>query len=409
MANLAIIPKWRSLDANGNPLAGGKLYTYEAGTSTPLATYTTAAGDVANANPVVLNASGEASVYLAPGVSYKFELRNASDVVQWTEDNVYSGADTGSGGSGSGVDAVAVDPGGRLTLSSGTPVTTANTSSTTVYWVPRKHNRVPLFDGEEWSLHSVATELSQALSDATKSPAAALADKNYDYFIWYDEAAETERLSRGPPWTSNIARGTGAGTTELERRDGRLVNKVAISNGPAAQRGLYVGTVRVTGAIAVEDTLTQRYLWNMYDRFVRPLRAIDATDSWSYTTATTRQARASTDNQVELVRGLDEDEVSVTVNATAINNTGPAAAYVAIGLDSTTTVASGFITLGWNLNVTSLASPLGGFWRGHPGLGSHALAWLERGNGSSATVFYGDNGSSATGLQQSGIHGSLLG
>jgi hypothetical protein len=81
-------PKFRAFDSNGDPLAGGLLYTYAAGTSTPLATYTTRAGDVANANPVVLDANGEANVWLTPSTDYKFELRNSASVVQWTVDNV---------------------------------------------------------------------------------------------------------------------------------------------------------------------------------------------------------------------------------------------------------------------------------------------------------------------------------
>src|SRR5687767_9827532 len=87
-------PRFRALDSNGDPLAGGLLYSYEAGTSTPLATYTTRAGTVANANPVVLDANGEADVWTTPGTDYKFELRNSSGVVQWTVDNYPSPAET---------------------------------------------------------------------------------------------------------------------------------------------------------------------------------------------------------------------------------------------------------------------------------------------------------------------------
>jgi len=90
MANLVPFPKFRAFDSNGDPLAGGKLYTYEAGTSTPLATYTDSSGGTANANPVVLNANGEANVWLPAGVSYKYVLKNSADVTQWTVDNIVS-------------------------------------------------------------------------------------------------------------------------------------------------------------------------------------------------------------------------------------------------------------------------------------------------------------------------------
>lgn len=88
---LTPVPRIQFLDANGRPLAGGKVYTYSAGTTTPLATYTTSAGNVANANPVVLDSGGFAGIWLSP-VAYKIELRSSAGVVQWTVDNVYDWA-----------------------------------------------------------------------------------------------------------------------------------------------------------------------------------------------------------------------------------------------------------------------------------------------------------------------------
>jgi hypothetical protein len=84
-------PKLQFFDANGNPLAGGKLYTYAAGTTTPLASYTDSTGNVANTNPVVLDSRGEASVWLA-GAQYKLALYTAANVLVWTVDGV-NGAD----------------------------------------------------------------------------------------------------------------------------------------------------------------------------------------------------------------------------------------------------------------------------------------------------------------------------
>ena len=78
----------RFLDSNGNPLAGGKLYAYVAGTSTPQDTYTDQSGDTENANPVVLDANGEANVWIDSALAYKFVLKDADDVTQWTVDGV---------------------------------------------------------------------------------------------------------------------------------------------------------------------------------------------------------------------------------------------------------------------------------------------------------------------------------
>ena len=82
-------PRNQFLDDNGAILAGGKLYTYAAGTSTPQATYTDSTGDTANANPVVLDAAGRCDVWLDSTLGYKFVLTDSSDVTIWTEDNVF--------------------------------------------------------------------------------------------------------------------------------------------------------------------------------------------------------------------------------------------------------------------------------------------------------------------------------
>lgn len=89
MAALTPVPKIQFFDANGHPLAGGKLYSYSAGTTTPLVTYTDQAGTSANTNPVILDARGEASVWLGTG-PYKLRLTTATDVDIWTVDDIYS-------------------------------------------------------------------------------------------------------------------------------------------------------------------------------------------------------------------------------------------------------------------------------------------------------------------------------
>jgi hypothetical protein len=78
-------------DDNGVPLAGGLIYTYQAGSSTPLVTYTDNGGTIANANPIVLDASGRTpqQIWLLTGYSYKFVLQNANAVLIQTLDNIY--------------------------------------------------------------------------------------------------------------------------------------------------------------------------------------------------------------------------------------------------------------------------------------------------------------------------------
>lgn len=83
---------WQFFDNSGNVLTGGKLYTYAAGTTTPLTSYTSVAGNVAHTNPMILDASGRipngGQVWLALGVSYKFVLKTSADVQIWSADNI---------------------------------------------------------------------------------------------------------------------------------------------------------------------------------------------------------------------------------------------------------------------------------------------------------------------------------
>lgn len=100
--------KQQFFDNNGNPLVGGKLFTYQAGTTTKLATYTSATGLSSNANPIVLDYRGECNLWVNPNVAYKYVLAPANDTdpptkAIWTVDQLvssqlvtlYGGIDTG--------------------------------------------------------------------------------------------------------------------------------------------------------------------------------------------------------------------------------------------------------------------------------------------------------------------------
>jgi len=91
MQDLLLNPKFRAVDSSGNPLSGGKLYTYVVGTTTPKTTYSDHAKTSANANPVILDALGEAVVIPADSGGYKLLLKDSSDatVTGWPIDNVY--------------------------------------------------------------------------------------------------------------------------------------------------------------------------------------------------------------------------------------------------------------------------------------------------------------------------------
>lgn len=79
-------------DNNGVPLSGGLVYTYAAGTTTPVSTFTSASGLVLNANPIVLNSAGRtpAQIWLTPGNSYKFVLQTSVGVTIRTDDDIFA-------------------------------------------------------------------------------------------------------------------------------------------------------------------------------------------------------------------------------------------------------------------------------------------------------------------------------
>jgi len=106
---LSPVPKLQFFTNDGKPANGYKLFTYIAGTSTKLATYTDSTGGTPNSNPIVLDFRGEARVWLPPNTPYKFVFAPGTDTDPpgspiWTVDQVqnaqlltlYGGVDTGT-------------------------------------------------------------------------------------------------------------------------------------------------------------------------------------------------------------------------------------------------------------------------------------------------------------------------
>lgn len=99
-------------DNNGNVLTGGKLWSYQAGTTTPQVTYTSASGATAHTNPIVLDSAGRVAtgeIWVTAGQNYKFVLMTSANVTIATWDNI-----TGIGGTGitSNASSVVYDPSG---------------------------------------------------------------------------------------------------------------------------------------------------------------------------------------------------------------------------------------------------------------------------------------------------------
>lgn len=273
---------------------------------------------------------------------------------------------------------------GRLTLSTGVPVTASDvTAAGTVYFTPNKGNIVWLYTGSTWVPHFLS-ELSLALSGLTAS-------KPADIFLDYN--AGTPQLV-GTSWTNDTTR-----ATALTLQDG-----VPVQTGNTDWR--YLGTIYVDGSNQCADSFAKRHVWNMYNRVARPMRVLEGTDNWNYTTATFRQANGSTANQLDFVRGLNEDAVLAEVGGLATNPSTSVVVRVAVGLDSTTTPVSGCrLATVETLVANRLIGPSAS-WRGLPSPGRHTLVWLEHSAATGTTTWYGDNGDAT--VLQTGIVGELF-
>lgn len=303
-----------------------------------------------------------------------------------------AGAGVNSVNGQTGALALLIQPQGRITLTSGVAVpATSVAAASTVYYTPAGGNQAPLYDGTNL-VPTTFSELSQATTDTTKSPAAVANNSNYDLFLWNDSG--TIRCTRGPAWSSSTSRGTGAGTTELQAVNGIYLNKNAITNGPAANRGTYVGTIRSNGSATIDwilgasGTAGVLGVWNNYNRVQVTTTAYDATATWTYSSGTIRQVRGSAVNQISFVSGLPEESIDASY-AVAFNTASVVGAYAQAGLalDSSTAFDRYAVT------TTPAANPLGAMIHARngyaPQTGYHTIYALEGGDGTNSTTFVG--------------------
>jgi hypothetical protein len=283
-------------------------------------------------------------------------------------------------------------PMGRLTLTTATPVLTATvTGSASFFFTPYIGNVVPIYNGTTFTATAFA-EVSQANTDTTKSPAAVATSSVYDIFCWVD-SGPTNRCTRGPVWTNTTTRSAG---TALVRQNGILLNSVSITNGPAASRGTYVGTIAsngsstldyIFGASASGGTAAFFGVWNAYNRVNTGTDVTDSGASYGYTSATIRQARASAGNQVSFVQGLQEDTVWASY-ATRINTLAVAssAGNVGLGLNSTSTFSGQYSQI-FAPTAATIAGATVATKQLTPALGLNVVSGNEQGDGSNANNF----------------------
>lgn len=256
--------------------------------------------------------------------------------------------DTSWGASGGGSNL----PGGRLTLVSGTPVMTADAvAQSTVYYAPDNDYTVPIWDGSNFqpriftSSDSDVVGGSLALDSNSAHTNYHQNDKIFDLFEFWN--AGVCLTGTGPAWSTSTVRGTGAGTTEIQRIRGKKTNKNnivlrwGINSGDTitvpANQATYVGSMYCTAngqtgmayrpTRASGGTNNKLALYNEYNR--RPIKAIcaDSTSTWADASATVRSANNSTSNRIWWLDGSGEIQVEAITQATVSPNSTSANAY----------------------------------------------------------------------------------
>lgn len=263
----------------------------------------------------------------------------------------------------------------RLTGVSVTPVMTAdNTSLSTIYMTSYKGNRIALFDGTNWQLVMPASETSLAVTGRTT-------DLPFDIFCYNNAGVATLEFL---DWTNSTTRATG-----LTRVDG-----VWTKTGDSTRR--YLGSCRARSATTFSwvqngtDAPVRLDLFNADNRVDVNFTLKTGTDTWAYTIATWRQAQGSTNAQVDIMVGLQEESFFADLTTTSANSTISIARNCGIGFDSTT-VISGIAGAADN-TVASINCVQTARVNNQPAIGRHFYAWLEISTASGTCTWQGDNG-----------------
>jgi hypothetical protein len=284
-------------------------------------------------------------------------------------------------------------PGGRLTLTTNVPVTSADvTGATNIYYTPYIHDGIALWDGVRWKRIS--------FSQVTTAIGTVSAGIPQDVFGFLSGGALAVEFL---VWTNASARATG-----LTLGDGRYYKT-------GDQTRLYLGTWYPSSSTTCEDSCggvtTQvggkRFLWNNYNRRLRNIAVIDTqTAGYTYASTTIRQTNAASGNKFEFVIGLAEDMVDIAARTGVYQSATGAYAGTGVGID-TTSAYSGKIS-GALYNSGSAGAiyyQAFGHYKEIPAVGYHAANWNESGNSGSPT-FYGSNGSSPS-VQVGGLLGEI--
>lgn len=270
---------------------------------------------------------------------------------------------------------------GRLTLTSGTPVTTSDvTAATTVYFTPYNGNKIALYSGSNWQLLNF-TEKSVAVPSNTSTP--------FDIFAYNNSGTVAlEALA----WTDGTNR-----ATALTTQDG-----VQVKSGATTRR--YLGTGRTTGVSGqTEDSAAKRFLWNFYNRVPRPLFIKETGATWLYSALSWRPINNNSATQVQIVVGLVGARLSLTTHSVYDSGSGKNITF-GIGEDQSGAVHSQSVGIygGYNLAATQVFMTASTSLKIYPAIGYHYYQMIEKAHAGGTAMIYGPGSGEAFGAGISG-------
>lgn len=130
------------------------------------------------------------------------------------------------------------------------------------------------------------------------------------------------------------------------------------------------------------------------------MKRYETAANWTYATYAYRPWNNSTSNRVQMVVGLDEDSVRVDFDTHIYCTTAGTAAYIALGLDSTTTSTGSKLAL---YNLQNTGNVLSTFLIRNVGIGYHYIQALEAVGTGGSCAYYGISGADL----QGGLEGEL--
>src|SRR4029077_2318294 len=202
----------------------------------------------------------------------------------------------------------------RLTLTSGTPVTTADVlAAVTLYWTPRgTGNRCTVFDSAGNPTTLTSAEISIAIP--------AVASQLYSVFAFNNAGVLALELTA---WTNDTTPGPAAfvlTTTGAWTKTGDLTRR-------------YLGQMRTTTVAGqTESSFAKRYVVNVSNTVLLPMRVFETTDTWTYSTATWRQANGNAANQLDCCVAAPGVVVRTRVQVGVTNGTAAPGVMAAVSI-----------------------------------------------------------------------------